>query len=455
MARVVIPTSSEELAEFIADKDKRASVWNSDDPTVLPEFLTNYVKASNKVGDISRQVDEQVEKTLANFLKEHSAELRRPDMSKATSRDARTARQTGAAYNKNADGVPLDGKFESMVDFFDTIHTSADIRDDKIRDKRQLIKNAMSSTDPATGGFLVPEEVRSELLQFALENAIVRPRATVIPMASLRAAIPFVDATTNSGSVYGGVIAYWTEEGAALVQSQPSFGRIVLEAKKLTAYTEVPNELRQDSQPSVEALLYSMFPKAIAWFEDIAFLRGTGVGEPLGVLNALNTAMLNVPGQGGQTAGTIVWDNIIAMYARMLPSSLNRAVWLVAPNALPELMTTALTVGTGGAPIGMANFDGQGAPTLTLLGRPVIVTEKVNALGAAAGGDINFIDFDQYLIGDRMAMDAQASTDYRFGNDVTAYRFIERVDGRPWVQSAIQPQNGGPTLSPFVSLAAR
>src|SRR6188508_450221 len=316
--RPVIPTSSEELAEFIADKDKRASVWNNADPTVLPEFLTAYVKASNKVGDITRQVDEQVEKTLANFLKEHQAELRRPDMSKAGRADLHVQRQTGAAYNKLADGVPLDGKFSSMVDFLDTIHSSADIRDDSIRDKRKLIKNAMSSTDPATGGFLVPEEVRSELMQFALENAIVRPRATVIPMASLRAAIPFVDATTNNGSIYGGVIAYWTEEGAALVQSQPTFGRIVLEAKKLTAYTEVPNELRQDSQPSVEALLYAMFPKAIAWFEDIAFLRGTGVGEPLGVLNALNTAMINVAGLGGQTTGTIVWDNIIAMYSRML-----------------------------------------------------------------------------------------------------------------------------------------
>lgn len=456
MARTVIPTSSEELAEFVTDKAKRAEIWNNPDPTVLPEFLTNYAKAVNKVGDIDRQVEEQVQKTIRDFLTEHKAELRRPDMTPATAADVRRQqRQTGAAYNATADGVALDGKFSSMVDFFETINDRADVRDDNIRDKRKLIKNAMSSVDPATGGFLVPEEVRSELLQFSLENAIVRPRATVIPMASLRAAIPFVDATTNNGSVYGGVIAYWTEEGAALVQSQPAFGRIVLEAKKLTAYTEVPNELRQDSQPSVEALLYNMFPKAIAWFEDIAFLRGTGVGEPLGILNPLNTATVSVAGQGGQTTGTIVWENIVAMYSRMMPSSLNRAVWLVAPNALPELMTTALTVGTGGAPIGMASMDGQSGPQLTLLGRPVIITEKVNGLGNAAGGDINFIDFDQYLIGDRMAMDAQASTEYRFGNDVTAYRFIERVDGRPWVQSAVTPANGGPTLSPFVSLAAR
>lgn len=451
--KMAIPSSSEELAEFVADRKKMGEVFNNPDPTVLPEFLTKYAAASNKLGDITRQVEEQVQKTVRDFLGEHKAELRRPDMSPATAQDAMRARQTGTAYNKTAPGAKLDGKFSNFMEFFNVIHPEADVRDDSIRDKRNMIRNAMSSTDPATGGFLVPEEVRSELLQFSLESAIVRPRATVIPMSTLRAAIPMVDSTTNSGSVYGGVIAYWTEEGAALVQSQPSFGRVVLEAKKLTAYTEVPNELRQDSQPSVEALLRQMFPKAIAWFEDIAFLSGTGVGEPLGILNTANTATISQAGEAGQTASTIVWENIVNMYARMLPSSLNSAVWLVAPNALPQLMTTALTVGTGGSPIGMANFDGTSGPTLSLLGRPVIVTEKVASLGTA--GDVNFIDFNHYLIGDRMAMDAQASTEYKFGNDITAYRFIERVDGRPWVQSAITPANGGSTLSPFVQLAAR
>jgi hypothetical protein len=45
--------------------------------------------------------------------------------------------------------------------------------------------------------------------------------------------------------------------------------------------------------------------------------------------------------------------------------------------------------------------------------------------------------------------------DYRFGNDQTAFRLIQRVDGRPWIQSAITPANGGSTLSPFVELSTR
>lgn len=195
------------------------------------------------------------------------------------------------------------------------------------------------------------------------------------------------------------------------------------------------------------------FPQAIAWFEDIAFLTGTGVGEPLGIFNLNNNAIVAQGKESGQATGTILWENIVGMYARMLPSSLNKAVWIVSPDTLPQLMTTALTVGVGGAPIGMANFDGTSGPTLSLLGRPVIVSEKVP--GLTNQGDISFVDFTQYLIGDRMAMSAELSTDYKFANDVTAFRFIERVDGRPWMQSAITPKNGGNTLSPYVQLAAR
>jgi hypothetical protein len=49
-------------------------------------------------------------------------------------------------------------------------------------------------------------------------------------------------------------------------------------------------------------------------------------------------------------------------------------------------------------------------------------------------------------------MSARSSEHFKFQNDQTAYRIIQRVDGRPWLQSAITPKNNGATLSPFVSL---
>ena len=453
MTAPAIPQTPEELAELIADRKKCGEILNNEDKTLWPKLMTEYANKVNRIDpDINRQLDERIEQTMASFMRENNVALRKPTGQNATVTDMRTARQTGAAYMQNRPGADLNGKFDGLMDFVNVV--AGDPRDEEIGPKRKLIKNAMSSTDPSLGGFLIPEEFRTEMLQLALSEAVVRPRAMVIPMTTLRVAIPIVDVTSNVSSVYGGIVGYWTEEGAAMTQSQPRFGRVALEAKKLTAYTEVPNELREDSNPSAEAFLRMSFPRAIAWFEDVAFLTGSGAGEPLGVFNTNNSAIVAVPKESGQATGTIVWENIVNMYARMLPSSLNSAVWVVAPDTLPQLLTTALVVGVGGAPIGMANFDGQSGPAMSLLGRPVIVSEKVSAL--TNQGDINFVDFGQYLIGDRMAMSAELSTDYKFANDVTAFRFIERVDGRPWIQSAITPKNNSSsTLTPYVQLQAR
>jgi len=43
----------------------------------------------------------------------------------------------------------------------------------------------------------------------------------------------------------------------------------------------------------------------------------------------------------------------------------------------------------------------------------------------------------------------------RFNTDETDWRFIQRLDGRPWIDSALTPRNGSNTVSPFVNLATR
>lgn len=452
--KLAIPDSPEAMQEFLTDKDKRNQIFRSDaDPAELTAFMSSYAKLTNKADPgISEQIQESIDRQWATFVKENGIAQFRRGKEKVTPKEAQAEKRSGSYWSKHAPGAALNGKFDSLLEFLEVAHPGADPREEKTATARKLIRNAMSSTDPGSGGFLIPEEFRQELLMVALESAIVRPRARVLPMQSLRTTIPSIDATTNNGSVYGGVIAYWTEEGSALVQSQPAFGRVSLEAKKLTAYTEVPNELRDDSAISVEALLSMLFPNAIRRFEDRAFLLGTGVGEPLGALNAGNGALVTQAIESGQGSATVLWENLIGMYSRMLPDSLNSAIWLVPPSAFPQLATMALSVGTGGSAVWLNN--GVGGPPATILGRPVIITEMAADLGTA--GDIAFVDFNQYLLGDRMAMDAQVSTDYRFGNDMTAYRFIERVDGKPWMQSPITPQNGSAnTLSPYVRLAAR
>jgi HK97 family phage major capsid protein len=215
----------------------------------------------------------------------------------------------------------------------------------------------------------------------------------------------------------------------------------------------VPNELLADA-PAFASFFDTIFPRAIAWFEDIAFMTGTGVGEPLGFINC--PASVQVSKESAQATGTIVWENIVKMFARMLPTALGNAVWICSIDTFPELATMALSVGTGGGPVWMGNYTNPGAatPPVTILGRPVYFTEKTPALSTT--GDISFVDLSYYLIGDRQMMQSASSEQYKFQNDKTAFRVIERLDGRPWIQSAITPHNNSSnTLSPFVQLQSR
>jgi len=437
-----IPTAPAELEEFLSDRAKVEAVMNEGR---FKDLIVAYARnVQDKDADLGRQIQEETQRVLAEWLRENEPQnVKRINLNVGDP----VSHPRNTIHNPKAMGAAVDGLFDSSADYFQAIWHGAD-RSPENEGKRRQLRNAFSSTVPSEGGFLIPETLRSEILRVSLETSIVRPRARVVPMETLRVPFPAIDSTSNASSVYGGIVGYWTEEGGTLTASQAAFGRVVLDAKKLTAYTEVPNELFADA-PAFGGFIDQIFPEALGFYEDYAFLRGGGVGEPLGVHNS--GAVVSVTKETGQAADTIVWENVVKMFARMLPSSLNRAVWVASIDTFPELATMALSVGTGGAPVWLSN--GAAGPPMTILGRPVIFTEKLPTLGDA--GDIYFVDFGFYLIGDRQAMSAMSSEHFKFSTDVTAFRIIERVDGRPWVTTAITPKNSGNTLSPIVRIAER
>lgn len=451
MTATALPRTAAELEEMLHG-GRVAGMFNGGQPTPeFGDFIRAYAQALQGDGtDLARQVQAEVQRELANWLRDNQVDsIKRVNLDPAEPVAGRSARAQGL-YSKRAPGARVDkllasalGADDDRVGHFlrNIYHRNQDPKAAAFREQLASIRNDYGSTVPADGGFLIPETLRSELLRVSLESSIVRPRARVIPMESLRVPFPTIDETSHATSVYGGLIGYWTEESGALTESQATFGRVVLEAKKLTGYSEIPNELLADAVGSFASLVEQLWPEAIAFFEDDAFLTGSGVGEPLGVLNA--GARITVT---ENTANAAKWADVVAMYARMLPGSLGRAVWVANIDTFPQLATMELS---GGSPAVWINNLADGPP-MTILGRPVYFTEKVPALGTT--GALNFIDFGYYLIGDRQAMQFSTSEHFKFNVDQTAVRIIERVDGRPWLNSALTPRNGANTLSPYVSL---
>ncbi len=430
---------SGEFGKMVAGYIEAQSVERESDADMMARRLHDIMKTEDAWKE---DMKAQIETTFTNLLKESG--VNRPNMGDVPSPGS--GAKMNAAYNPLAFGAKMnDIGFASLGDFARNVWHKNNQPDVAKLGKVREVMNAFSTIEPAAGGALIPETMRSEIMQLTLETSIVRPRATVITLTNLTQLVPYVDSTTNVGSVFGGMIFYWTPESGDITLTNAKFGRTKLEANKLTGGAAVPNELWSDA-PALTSWLMQAVPQGIAFYEDLAFLTGPGGGQPLGVLNS--DALVVVDPKDGQALNSIITGNVLEMFSRMLPTSLGRAVWLANQTCFEALMTLTIDVGTGGAPIALVNINAT--PNMTMLGRPLILTEKLPAIGFE--GCLCFIDFSYYLIGDRQAVSMETSEHARFLNDETLLRVIERVDGRPWIQNAFQPLNGDP-ISPFVALA--
>jgi HK97 family phage major capsid protein len=440
-----IPESPSELEEMLNDGGKLAEIFG--DPEATKTFLNRYAvnQMTKNGGELGKLIQESSQAALADMLRTDVKNAKRLNLSPLDTPPALgSGAVRNAAYNPGAPAANLDGLYKGLGHLALDVHrhrSGRDVGNAASFAKVQEVTNAYSEQDPATGGFLVPEEMRSTLLQLALEQSIVRQRSTVITMGSLSTRIPFVDETTHVGSVFGGMVFYWVGEGATITATEGKFGNVKLEANKLVGGARVPNELWADA-PALSTWLEAAAPTGIAFYEDVSFINGNGVGQPLGIRNS--PARIQAARAG---ANDITPPDLYGMYCRMLPQSLGNAAWLVNQTLLPHLF--AMETSGGEFPMGIVNI--ANSPVPTILGRPMIVTEKLPALGSA--DDIMFVDFRYYLIGDRQAVSLDYSEHSRFMNDETELRLIERVDGRPWVQSALTPLNGD-TLSPIVGIDA-
>lgn len=310
-----------------------------------------------------------------------------------------------------------------------------------------LIKAHMSETVPSEGGFLIPQEQAARIHAVSLENEIVQPRCYVQPMGSNSIKIPAMVIGDHSTALFGGFTASYTAEAGTINENSPKARAMELNAKKLTGLIRFTSELNADT-PGGMGQIETLCGKGLAWYRDKAFLKGTGAGQPLGILNAGCT--LVVSKETGQKADTIVYENLTKMMSRMFAGSFANSVWVCHQTTIPQLLTLSLAVGTGGNAIPvMTESNGE----FKILTRPVLFTEKTEPLGDE--GDIMLCDFSQYVVGLRSGMTFETSIHVHFQTDELLSRIIERHDGQPLWDAPLTLEDGTTTVSPFVTLAAR
>jgi HK97 family phage major capsid protein len=323
-----------------------------------------------------------------------------------------------------------------------------------------LQKTAMAESSGVLGGYTVPPDMATSIYMMVIEAAKVLKRAARVTMKTRTHQQPSLDQSTiynSSGgqsNLIGGISLSWGAEAQLLAETFAQFRQTMLTAWQLGAFAVASNIVLQDEAVGLETLLTMLYTAALAWGVDYAFLRGNGVGKPLGMLNAAAAIQVD------RTTGNVIkWTDVANMYAQLWwPQRRDPGLaWYAHPSVVPQLITM---VDGAGRPVfipGMGKgiqeaIPGDEESCGELLGIPVLITEKLPTLGNT--GDLCLFDASKYLVGQRMELEIAVSPHVYFLNNQMVWRLLWRGDGQPWLNAPITLADGTYQVSPFVVLSA-
>ena len=280
-----------------------------------------------------------------------------------------------------------------------------------LRTNFKQISNVLQEGVDADGGYLVPEEYDSRLIDTLEEENIMRKLATRI---------------TTSGEHKINIAATkpaaaWIEEGGALTFGDATFSQILLDAHKLHVAIKVTEELLYDNAFGLENYIITQFGKALANAEEDAFLNGTGVGQPLGLFAATGG------GTVAKTVTALTADEVIGLVYALKRPYRKKASFIINDQLIAQIRTfkdnngaylwqPALTAGEPDKLLGYNVYTSQYAPT----------------------DAIAFGDYKYYNIGDRGTRSFKQLTELFAGNGMIGYVAKERVDGKLILPEAVQ-----------------
>lgn len=304
---------------------------------------------------------------------------------------------------------------------------------------------ANTQNDPY-GGFLVP---RAHLMA-GLKTSGVQPnpfagRTTKVDMggADILQINVRVD-KDHSTSVSGGLVVYRRVETQTVTASRMKFEQVELRINELMGVTYASEELLRKSPTAFVSLLSAGFGDEFDAKILEETLNGNGVGRYLGI--AASPALVTISKEVGQAADTIVYANLVNMMARCF--GFGNAIWVANHGCIPQIATMTLP-GNSPQPLAFPGFSAAGG---SLFGRPIFFSERAAALGDL--GDIILVNPAEYLEGETEPMQSASSIHVRFLEHEQTFKFWMANGGAPWWRTALTPKNG-PTISPFIYLAAR
>lgn len=324
-------------------------------------------------------------------------------------------------------GEREDGGFSSFGEFLATV--LFDRRDIRLMALTGKEERGQQMVVGSLGGFMVPDQFRSNLFNFSTQDAIVRPRATVIEAGyppDAKTDLPTLDQDASRGQ-WGGIVVYHDNELVSLRELTMYFKLVPFEPKRMSAYCVLTNDLLRNWR-GAGSYMTTLFRAAIAGTEDYDFLRGNGVNRAVGVSNDPSAIKVD-----RTSAGQIVFADIAAMLKRVKMGG-DGLYWLANQLSIEQIGT--LLTDTGGK--------------LTMLGVPLIWSENSPTIGSE--GDLILSNLRYYGVKDG-SLRIDLAQGQLFDEDKSAFRLIWNTDGHGLLSKPMtMTGSSSDTISPFVIL---
>jgi len=369
---------------------------------------------------------------------------------------ARLRDEVAAAVKAQSVGVATtattaEGEGVSFGDFLKCVATN------DVQRLRAVYKSskALDETTGASGGFLVPtqfeERIRAVGAPMLFDQLVAAGRGPLMLRTNAaELALPVLEQdqapNVESSALVGGVRLIWREQSADVLESEPKFEQKIFRPHAADAYVAAATELITDAPQALEDTLVTLFGRAYAVLKARVMLRGTGVGQPRGIVG--HPAAISVT---RSTTGTQVerdTDTVLAMIQRLLPGSAT-AVWIAHPFWRARLMATRLAETLLYTVNGQSLIYGD-----TLAGIPIAYSEHLPAVAEA--GSLVLADLSYYAFVERAGFSVAFSEHVRFLKRQSVWLFGVRIDGAPLVNAPLILADGAGnnTVSPFVQIAA-
>jgi len=294
-------------------------------------------------------------------------------------------------------------------------------------------------------GFELPVQYRDEIWEIVINQDDLVADVDLEPTNARQ-----VDWTADETTPWGasGVQAYFRAEGGSqMVASKLSTKGRQLPLHELYCFVLATEELLEDA-PRLNSRLSAKSAQAISWKIADKVIYGSGAGEPLGWFNS--PALVSVAKESGQSADTIVAQNVLKMYSRLLVAPGDRPYWLANRDTVPQL--SAITIGD--KPVWLPPNGLIDAPGGFLLGYPVKWSEHCKTLGDK--GDLQLISPKGYYAARRTTgVQFASSMHLYFDYNIQAFRWTFRFGGQPHLSAPVSPANGSNAKSHFVTLDER